>query len=276
MGDGGGRKEAPKLVKEFEKKNPKIKVEVQAIPWDKAHDKLLTAVASGNGPDVMEVGTTWVPEFAEAGAFKDLSSYVSDYPNLNKDNYFEGATKTMTHNGKLVSVPWYVDTRVLFYRTDMLKSVGYAEAPKTWNDVKDASIKLASKGENHYGISLDQNDQFTPFMFAWANGWDFKYNNGKANFLDPKFVDAMEIYHSFFEKGLAPKSKGLDILQGFKKGTLPMFVSGPWMVSSINDQLPDLKGKWAISELPKLNQTLQWSAARISLSLRAQSMLIKI
>ena len=49
------------FVKGFEKENPDVKVKVTAIPWSSAHDKLQTAIAAGNGPDLAQMGTTGWP-----------------------------------------------------------------------------------------------------------------------------------------------------------------------------------------------------------------------
>src|SRR5690554_1064701 len=68
-----------------------INVDVQVIPWGNVHDKLLTAVASGEGPDVLQIGNTFVTEFAEAGTFLDLTEYMDDYPNFSSDNFFDSA-----------------------------------------------------------------------------------------------------------------------------------------------------------------------------------------
>ncbi len=75
------------FVTEFEDETG-MTVNVQTIPWSNAHDRLLTAVASGNGPDVLQIGTTWVAEFAEAGTFLDLSDHLADYENLSQDRFF--------------------------------------------------------------------------------------------------------------------------------------------------------------------------------------------
>lgn len=249
MGEEG--KKLKDFVKGFEEDNPKITVDVQAIPWGKAHDKLLTAVASGNGPDVLQIGTTWIPEFAEAGAFKDLSEYMGDYENFSEDNFFDGSVSTMKYDDQVVGVPWYVDTRVLYYRTDLLKEVGYDQAPDTWEEMKDASQKLADRGEGLYGLDIDRKDQINPFIFAWQNGYEADLANGNLNFESPEFKEAMEYYVSYFEEGLSQKAEGTDIVQGFKTGKKPMFFSGPWMINIIQDKAPDLDGKWATAVMPK-------------------------
>ncbi|MBF2358889.1 extracellular solute-binding protein, partial [Listeria welshimeri] len=68
MGDEA--KSLKELALKFTKETG-IEVKVQVIPWANAHDKLLTAVASKSGPDVVQMGTTWMPEFVEAGALLD-------------------------------------------------------------------------------------------------------------------------------------------------------------------------------------------------------------
>ncbi|MDN4525827.1 sugar ABC transporter substrate-binding protein [Fictibacillus fluitans] len=256
-GMGEEAKSLPKIAEAFEKENPKIDVKVQAIPWETAHDKLLTAVAAKKGPDVVQMGTTWIPEFGSAKALLDLKPYMKKYPELDPSNYYEGSVETTKYKDQTVGVPWYIDTRVLFYRTDLLKKAGYSEAPKTWEELSAAAKKLADRGDNKYGISLDTKEQSLGFMFARQNGAELLDSQGKPHFNDPKFVEAVDYLNSFFKNGSAPKDSGIDIVQGFRgEGMLPMFISGPWMVKLINDQAPDLKGKWATAVLPKKENNL--------------------
>ncbi|ACS99244.1 sugar ABC transporter substrate-binding protein [Paenibacillus sp. JDR-2] len=249
-GMGEEAKSLPKIAEQFEAENPDIKINVQPLPWDTAHDKLLTAVASKKGPDVVQMGTTWIPEFANAGALMDLSSDIANYPELADSNFYDGSLNTTKYDGKTVGVPWYIDTRVLYYRTDLLKEVGYDQAPKTWDELKDAADKLKARGANKYGISLDVKEQTLMFMFARQNGSKLIDGN-KPLFNEPQFVEAVDYLNSFFKDGDAPLDLGIDIVAGFKgDGILPMFISGPWMVKLINDQAPELKGKWATAVLP--------------------------
>jgi multiple sugar transport system substrate-binding protein len=252
-GMGDEAKSLPKMVDGFKKLNPNINVKIQAIPWSAAHDKMLTAVASKKGPDVVQMGTTWIPEFGSAGALMDLTPYLDQYPELKADNFFTGSLETTKYDNKTVGVPWYIDTRVLYYRTDLLASVGYKEAPKTWEELSDAAQKLSKRGKGKYGIALDAKEQTLSFMFARQNGSKLLDDKNKPLFNQPEFVDAIKYLNSFYANGSAPKEDlGLDPVQAFKgDAILPMFISGPWMVKPINDQAPELKGKWATAVLPK-------------------------
>lgn len=249
MGEEG--KKLSELSKKFEEEHPDIKVNVQAIPWENAHDKLLTAVASQKGPDIVQLGTTWVPEFADAGALLDLSPHLEDYPEFKPDNYFEGAAESMTFNDEVIGVPWYVETRVLYYRTDLLKEVGYEEPPATWDELKDAATTLSDRGDDQFGLDIDQNDQITPFIFAWQNGYEMDVENKDLNFDSPEFREALEYYHSYFAEGISQTTEGVDMVQAFKDGVKPMFFSGPWMINILNDQAPDLEGKWDVAVMPE-------------------------
>ncbi|WP_274648476.1 sugar ABC transporter substrate-binding protein [Paenibacillus humicola] len=252
-GMGDEAKSLPAMAKKFEEQNPNIDVKIQAIPWSSAHDKLLTAVASKKGPDVLQMGTTWMPEFGAAGALMDLTPYIDQYPDLKDDNFFPGSLETTKLDGKILGVPWYIDTRVLYYRTDLLASVGYKEAPKTWDELSDAAQKLAKRGKGKYGISIDAKEQTLSFMFARQNGAKLLDDQGKPQFNDPKFVEAVKYLNSFYQNGSAPKEDlGLDPVQAFKgDAIIPMFISGPWMVKPITEQAPELNGKWATAVLPK-------------------------
>ena len=52
------------LVRDFERENPTLRVQVQQIPWSAAHEKLLTAYVGNATPDVCQLGNTWIAEFA--------------------------------------------------------------------------------------------------------------------------------------------------------------------------------------------------------------------
>src|SRR6185295_5877441 len=74
MGEEGLRIAA--MARKFERENPGVKVVTQAIPWDAAHEKLLTVVVGGLPPDVSQMGTTWMAEFATLKAFEPLDDYL--------------------------------------------------------------------------------------------------------------------------------------------------------------------------------------------------------
>ncbi|WP_239254650.1 sugar ABC transporter substrate-binding protein [Listeria ilorinensis] len=246
------------LVKGFTKETG-IKVKVQAIPWSNAHDKMLTAIASKSGPDVVQVGTTNMAEFVEAGALADITNKIDSTDNLDPSKFYPASVETTQFHDKTYGIPWYVETRVLFYRTDILEAAGYSEPPKTWDELHDVAVTLSKRGDDLYGFNIDPNEGTFGFMFGRQNGSELINEKGEPVLDEKEFVDAINYLDSFIKDGATPKQDlGMDITQSFggDKPILPMFVSGPWMVNTLETTAPELDGKWAIATLPKKENNL--------------------
>ncbi len=113
------------LVKPFEEATG-VDVDVEAVPWGDVGNKLTTAVASGGGPDVSQIGLSLLPTFIKAGALEDLTPYLADYPGLDSTNFPEAVSAANLGNS---SVPWVADTRIVFYRTDKFEEAGLSGPP---------------------------------------------------------------------------------------------------------------------------------------------------
>jgi multiple sugar transport system substrate-binding protein len=250
MGDGD--QQIKPIVDNFTKETG-IKVKIQSIPWGSSHDKLLTAVASKSGPDVVQMGTTYMSEFVDAGILMDLTDDVKKNETIKPENFFSGSVNTTKFDDKFYAVPWYTETRALYYRTDLLNQVGYDHAPQTWDELYDASLKLSKRGEGKYGFNVDGGEPTFGFMFARQNGAKLFDDKGNPQFNEKPFVDSLKYLEKFIKTGAAPDHDlKLDISVGFGgEGIVPMFISGPWMINAIKENAPDIEGKWATAELPK-------------------------
>jgi len=236
------------LAKDFMAQNPEIKVKVTPIAWDVAHDKLLTSVAGNQTPDVSQMGTTWMGEFAKTGALDEVPE------SIDQDSFFESARSTGVVDETAYGVPWYVETRVLYYRTDIAEKAGITEAPTTWDELKTMAKAMKEKGGAKYGISLSPNNWQELLPFIWQNGGEVVSDGGEFTFDSPEVVGALEYYQSFFKEGLTAGSvpEGFDITPAFVQGTHPMFFSGPWHMSLIEETAgADIEGKWAIAKMPE-------------------------
>lgn len=119
------------LGKAFEEETG-AELDVQMVPWADAHDKFVKAIAGGTTPDVAEVGTTWTPEFADAGALVDLTDAVSE-AGLDGD-LVAGLQEAGTVDGGLYGMPWYAGVRSVIYRTDVFEQAG-VEPPTSWDEL---------------------------------------------------------------------------------------------------------------------------------------------
>ena len=256
MGDSGTNFE--KLVAPFTKSTG-IAVKVVAIPWDSVNQKLTTAVASGSGPDVVQIGLSSLRTFADAGALMNLNKKLSTYPNLAAGKFEKGvAGKATSIKGKIVSVPWIADTRVLFYRSDLLKAAGINNPPKTWAEWRADAKILTNSATGKYGYYIPQWDNALPVVLTWSAGGDVIDKNGNVDLNTPAFRKAVDLYTGFHADKSVPANSDFDQTQGFISGTIAMLISGPYLAKAIKNSAPDLAGKWNVATLPsgKTNTSL--------------------
>ena len=223
------------FVQDFEDANPDATVKVTAVPWESAHDKLSTAIAAGEGPDVSLIGTTWMGEFAATGALDPTPSLIDSAA------FYEGAWETTDVGGTNYGVPWYVETRVLYYRTDLAKKAGWDQAPTSWDELKQFAQDLQSKGGAKYGLNLQPGQTGswqTMLPFAWSNGATLTNEDGTEYTIDsPEMAEALDYYTSYFDDGLS-MDRTLDpgeLESGFADGTIGSFISGPWHTGLVED-----------------------------------------
>jgi multiple sugar transport system substrate-binding protein len=248
---GAEGEKLPELVKEFEDANPDVTVDVTAVPWDSAHDKFTTAIAAGETPDAAMVGTTWMGEFAGLGALDPTP------PSIDSGAFFEGAWGTTEVDGTSYGVPWYVETRLVYYRTDLAEQAGWSEPPTDWDGFKQMASDMQSKAGAEYGVGLQAGgvgSWQTVMPFAWSNGAELTKDDGGAyNFDDPKTAEAVEYYQSFFTEGIADKDAPAQPTTepDFVSGRVPMFISGPWMMSAVEAQGGEgFADKYGVFQIP--------------------------
>jgi len=226
------------------------RVEVQRLPWSAAHEKLLTAFVAGTLPDVIQLGSTWVPEFAAVGAI--ACGEVSDW---RERDLFPGALDTVMIDGRMCAVPWYVDTRVLFYRRDLLERAGFQQPPRTWQEWRQAMQKVGGLGAGHYGLLAPLDEWQLLVALALQVGASLlRENETRGNFQSEPFRRAFSFYVSLFRDGLAPftgEAQVANVYQDFAAGLFTFYVTGPWNLGEFRRRLPpELQESWATALLP--------------------------
>lgn len=245
------------LAREFERANPDVRVRVQQIPWTAAHEKLLTAFVGGALPDVSQLGNTWVPELAVLGALRPLDSLVlRDSAAVPRHDYFPGVVATNEIDGVLYGVPWYVDTRVLFYRRDLLRRAGVMEPPETWQQLRDALARVRKvQPPNGMPLLMPLDEWAQPVIFGLQSGAPLLRDHGtRGAFADSRFRRGFDFYAGLFRDGLAPPLSSPqvgNVYQEFAAGRIAMLITGPWNVGQFRQRLPDsLAGRWTTAPLP--------------------------
>ncbi|HEY7517188.1 MAG TPA: sugar ABC transporter substrate-binding protein [Methylomirabilota bacterium] len=243
------------LLGEFERRHPGIRVNVQHVPWSAAHEKLLTAFAGDSTPDLCQLGNTWIPELVALNALAPLDRYVAGSPVVVADDYFAGIWDTNRVGGTVYGVPWYVDTRLLFYRRDLLNRAGFAEPPRSWDEWRRMLAAVVRAGTDGHAILLPLNE-FEPLLALALQQEDtlLREDGRWGNFESAGFRRALTFYLEMFQRGWAPLVASTaisNVWTDFGRGRFAFYVSGPWNIGELQRRLPaDQQHTWTTAPLP--------------------------
>jgi multiple sugar transport system substrate-binding protein len=244
------------LLPELERRHPGLRVRVQQIPWSAAHEKLLTAFVGEAMPDVYQLGSTWIPEFAALGAAAPLDGQLAGSPSVRSDDYFAGVLDANRLDGATFGVPWYVDTRLLFYRSDLLRGAGFAAPLPDWATwVAAMRAVQAQLGAGHYALLLPVREWQPLVILAMQRGATLLRDGDRYGaFQSPQFRDAFKFYLDLFHGGLAPaeaEGQVANLYQDFAAGFFAFYVTGPWNIGEFSARLPaQMEGRWSTMPMP--------------------------
>jgi len=245
---------AAELIAGFEREHPNVRVKVEQLPWTAAHEKLLTAFAGDATPDLAQVGNTWLPEMQALGALEPLQPWIDRTPMLQAADYFAGIWATNAPGGQRVGLPWYVDTRLMFVRQDLLAKAGINEMPRDWAAWRETLARLRQHGMDK-PLLLPTNESAPLLALALQQPEEVLRDGGRyGNFSGAGFRTALAFYLERFQRGEAPGVSEVQIgnlWQEFGRGSFAFYLSGPWDIGEFKRRLPaELANAWITAELP--------------------------
>jgi multiple sugar transport system substrate-binding protein len=231
---------------EFEKKNPDIKVTLQRVSWGDAQGQYLREAAVGSAPDVAQVAQVWTRAFGNAGALRPLDDLikrdgigVAGWDNFAARDLAQGA------DGKVYGIPWTVDTFAMIYNKDLFAEAGYQTFPKTWDDLRKASLAIFKK-TGKGGWAFPAGSCGTPGIwfylnfYWWSKGHALidKGADGKffINITADQIAEGFDYFNQYLKEGDDPKSMLSVCLWGAPEVVEGM-ASGNIAVASVPDSV---------------------------------------
>ena len=223
------------LLQGFYQEQPDVQVRVDQLPWSAAHEKLLTAFAGDATPDLAQLGNTWLPELVALGALEPLDALAKGPQGVDQSDYFAGIWDTNVVAGQLYGLPWYVDTRVLFYRRDLLSQAGFETPPRTWAEwlQMQHAIKRVV-GPDKYAVLLPLNEYDPLVALSLQQGEPLLREGGRyGNFRSADFGRTLDFYLSMYKQKLAPPASSNEVANvwnEFARGYFSFYITGPWNI----------------------------------------------
>lgn len=241
---------AKKMIAQFNKENPKVKVTMNVYQWADFFQKLPAAVQSGNGPDVSVMHIDDIPTQAAQQVIVPIDS-IANALKFSASQFAPAVWNGGVYKGKRYGIPIDVHDLGLYVNQDLLDRAGVSSIPTDENSYMDALDKLKSKGIQGSWVSPFQ---FTgAFMFEsllWQYGGDmYDKANTKATWDSDAGVKALTWMVDLVKKGYSPANVGQDADYLALKNSKNAFNwQGIWQVDDARSQ----KAKIVTAPLPKI------------------------
>jgi multiple sugar transport system substrate-binding protein len=228
------------MTADFEKQNPDIKINLEFVPYEALHDKIVAARgAGGNGYDVVLFDAIWPAEFSRFDLLQDVSARIHADE---REKVFPGAMNTVVYKGKTLGMPWILDTKYLYYNKAMLEKAGIKQVPTTWQQVLDDAKILKDKGVVKYPLvwSWSQAEALVCDYTTLVSGFGGKfYQDGKLDFSTPASLKAVTLMKKSLDDGLTnPASREYleeDVRKAFSNGDAAFALNWTYMYNMAND-----------------------------------------
>ncbi len=237
-----------KIISDFEKKNPGVKITVQRVPFNGIEQKVLTAIAAGIPPDLARIDVAFTSVLVSKGAVVPI--FPEELGNLTDQLLKEPLKSNIIHD-TLFGLPDQTTCIVLFYRKDLYKKYGIKKPPATWDEFVTVAKKLTHPDKGIYGFGMHNSLWWTfPFIFSFGGG--FLSPDLKECLFDKPgsiagFKFKVDLYRKYRVEAGAWRPGAIPPDIGFRNGKYAMMLSGPWSIESLIEDSID----FGISPLPE-------------------------
>lgn len=180
-----------------------VKVNFEQIPWANRDQKVLTALAANNGPDVFYVIPDQMPQYADVGMLLELDPYLEGF---DIEDFVDTALVSTTWKDKLYGLPILQEAYTYIYNVDVIKAIGEdpENLPATWEEFEKWAAK--AKDQGYYATSFQGGGSMngTLYPFLWQAGGNVVTENNEVLINNEAGVEAFTFINNMYEKGWIP------------------------------------------------------------------------
>lgn len=243
-----------RFTRGFEETHPGIRLDIRIQEWTGIGPKVQAALRreGEDGPDVIEVGNTQVPQYVDQHRVLDLT--LESMRDWGMEDWLPGLAEPGRHNYHQYGVPWYAANRVVVYRKDLFARAGIHGTPRSREQWLADTRRLDDAG--HQGIYLAGQDWYTLAGFIWDEGGDLAQEDAgqwKGTLDTPEALRGMEFYAKLQALGDGPVDADEEHppqTDVFAKGDVAQIVAVPGAAQAVLEKNPLLAGKIGYFPVP--------------------------
>lgn len=233
------------VIEDFNASQDEVTVTAEIMPWDTLYQKVLTAVAGNDGPDIIAMSAGRMPQFAQQGMFESVDDYYADSAN-DSAALAPAAIEASVFEGVNYGVPVNFTPMMMYYNKDLFEAAGLdPEAPPTtWDEFAEIVPQLTvdENGDGkpeQYATALGDHETVPVFMsLPWGTGGGVVSDDGKTSMLgDPATLDALNFWVDLVkdQKASPLGLSGADADKLFLTGKAATEIVGPWMTTGFDE-----------------------------------------
>lgn len=266
MSIGADSKGQSAVIREFEKRNPDVRVRILSMGAGQMDpQKLMTSIVGNVAPDVINQDRFTIADWASRGAFRSLDDLIErdkgkDPLTPNVADYYEAPWKEAMYDGKVYAIPTAADNRILYWnrkifreQADVLKAAGLdpTRAPRTWTEIlaysKALTIRNSDGSLKRAGFIPNFGNSWL-YLYSFQNNADFMTADGKKCILyTPESEEALNFMKAgyellggyenakSYESGFLGKEN-----DAFITGKVAMKIDGDWILNDLSRYAPQL------------------------------------
>ncbi|WP_374230993.1 extracellular solute-binding protein [Streptomyces sp. UNOC14_S4] len=242
------------LVRAFQEKHSKIKVDVEVYSWTEVDKKVADLVKAGKAPDMAQIGA--YADFAAAGKLYSADQLLTIPTQADFITSIEKAGEVQRVQ---YGMPWVSSTRMLFCNKKLFAKAGIATPPESWDDLQAAALKLkAADVKIPFGLPLGPEEAPAETMLWFLSaGGGYTDANGAYTIARRENVDALLwLKDQLVGKGLVgpgnpARTNRQEVFDAFCRGEVGMLNGHPTLMQQAREKgvefitapLPGVKGK---------------------------------
>ena len=207
---------------------------VKYVEQEGVEDKLLTATASGQVPDVVMWDRYQTSLYASRNVLHNMDNLIAR-DNVDMAQFFDAPVSEMSFNGSQYGIPSLVDVRVIFYNKALFAEAGIQELPKTWDELAAVAETLTKRGDNgelqQSGFALSDVGLFNIYMMQ-SGGQLVNDDSTATAFNSQQGLDVLNFWNILLNDKKVYDIGFGDGLDGFADGTIAMKYDGPWSIAN--------------------------------------------
>ncbi len=233
------------LIPLFQESFPDVKVEAVPVPYDELHQKLITAVAGDQLPDLVRADIIWVPELADLGVLEPISESMPDFDEIAAE-MFPGPLATNLWQGEYYGLPLGTNTRVAMYNEVVFDAAG-VDVPETFDELLEVAPAL--KGAGAYAFADNGASGWNVLPWIWSAGGDIvneDVTEASGYLNSAESVAGIQVLVDLYADEYVPPiilgdAGGLSTSDGLAQGAYATIYDGPWMYPIFAGQYPDFE-----------------------------------